>query len=99
MTLSISAARNAAPSANGHPHPAAVRDARRRFLLVHNPTAGIIGDKLVRKVVARLRADGATVDVSAPRAPGAGNADPLDTAGYDAVIAAGGDGTIRALAA
>ncbi len=43
---------------------------RRHFLLVHNPTAGVKGGSLVRKVVAALEAQGATVDIAAPREEG-----------------------------
>lgn len=91
------AARQAAAAAGAHPPAGFRHEPRRRFLLVHNPTAGIIGDRLVRKVVARLIARGATVEAAPASRPGAG---PLENTGsYDAVIAAGGDGTVRALAA
>jgi diacylglycerol kinase family enzyme len=91
------AARQSAASAGAHSPQAFRQEPRRRFLLVHNPTAGIIGDRLVRSVVARLEARGATVEAARPSRHDAG---PLEnTDGFDAVIAAGGDGTIRALAA
>jgi diacylglycerol kinase family enzyme len=64
---------------------------------VHNPTAGVKGGSIVRKVVAALEAQGATVDIAAPREEDGAGMSPLAVAGYDAVIAAGGDGTIRAL--
>jgi diacylglycerol kinase family enzyme len=71
---------------------------RRRFLLVHNPTAGLKGGSLVRNVIAALEAEGATVGIAAPRGEWGAGMDPLAVSGCDAVIAAGGDGTIRALA-
>jgi YegS/Rv2252/BmrU family lipid kinase len=71
---------------------------RRRFLLVHNPTAGLIGSTLLEKVISVLERDGATVTRAALQETVATAASlSLATEGYDAVIAAGGDGTIRAL--
>lgn len=72
---------------------------RRKFLLIHNAVAGVKGRRLADKVVAHLEQLGASVT----RCP-AGEAAMRDAAGaapgrYDAVIAAGGDGTVRALAA
>jgi diacylglycerol kinase family enzyme len=64
---------------------------RRRFLLVHNPTAGLNGTALLDRVVSALERRGATV--ARGKSPGE------DAGGFDAVIAAGGDGTIRTLAA
>ncbi|HKZ96502.1 MAG TPA: diacylglycerol kinase family protein [Hyphomicrobiaceae bacterium] len=64
---------------------------RRRFLLVHNPVAGLKGDTLVDAVVCELLRRGASVAREAGAAPA------LSAEGYDAVIAAGGDGTIRGL--
>ena len=66
---------------------------------MHNPAAGVKGGSIVRKVVAALEAQGATVDIAEPREEGDAGTSPLAVAGYDAVIAAGGDGTIRALSA
>lgn len=72
---------------------------RRRFLLVHNPAAGTAGRTLTSRVVAELERQGATVTRALPPS-GMG---PVIAAGaaeaFDAVIAAGGDGTFRALAA
>jgi diacylglycerol kinase family enzyme len=93
-------ARSDTAAPNGHRHvPSAPRLERRRFLLVHNPTAGLKGGSIVGKVTAALAAQGAIVDVAAPREDSGADVGPLDVAGYDAVIAAGGDGTIRALSA
>ena len=70
---------------------------RRRFLLVHNPIAGMAGRRLLDRVVGALEAKGATV---VRAAPGNGGPDltPLNHESFDAVIAAGGDGTFRLLA-
>lgn len=72
---------------------------RRRFLLVHNPIAGLDGRRLVHEVTAGLRQLGAEVT----RFDGPPEELPAvlrdHAATTDAVIAAGGDGTIRALAA
>lgn len=72
---------------------------RRRFLLVHNPIAGLDGRRLVHEVTAglvHLRAEVARFD-GAPEDLPAVLRDHAES--IDAVIAAGGDGTIRALAA
>lgn len=72
---------------------------RQRFLLVFNPTAGPKGRTLIGRVVAALRQGGAEVTAFAPtpgrRVPGP---DEVRSGRYDAVIAAGGDGTVRELA-
>jgi diacylglycerol kinase (ATP) len=72
---------------------------RRRFLLVHNPIAGLDGRRLVHEVTAGLQHIGADVTRfdGAPRELPAVLQDRASS--IDAVIAAGGDGTIRALAA
>ena len=74
---------------------------RRRFLLIDNPTSGYGSRRLVAGVLGALAARGCIVE----RAP-AGAADAkaaLSRAAgddaFDAVIAAGGDGTIRLVAA
>lgn len=72
---------------------------RRRFLLVHNPIAGRRGRHLVHDVVAVLEANGASVDTLAHGVHTLGEALAAPSQPFDAVIAAGGDGTIRALAA
>lgn len=72
---------------------------RRSFVIVHNATAGRLGRKLVGRVVDALGRGGALVtlcdtgSVADLAAIGERTA-----AGVDALVAAGGDGTIRALA-
>ncbi len=70
---------------------------RRKFLLVFNPIAGIAGRRLVDRVTGALESQGATV-VRAPPGNGGPDLSPLQNESFDAVIAAGGDGTFRALA-
>lgn len=74
---------------------------RRRFFLIANPGAGVFGAPLVDEVVRALLSRGAAVErttaaslkdatLAAREAAGSGR--------YDAVVAAGGDGTIRHVA-
>lgn len=79
--------RSEAPLSASHP--------RRRFLLVHNPIAGVANRPLLGEVLRALEAAGAEIVITSQK-PADALADPK---GLDAVIAAGGDGTIRALAA
>jgi YegS/Rv2252/BmrU family lipid kinase len=75
---------------------------RRRFFLIINPGAGIIGSSLVERSVAVMEARGATITRATPASFGElqGIArGAVDASMYDAVIAAGGDGTIRRTAA
>lgn len=89
------------------PHGGAqVRDdsgPRRRFLVAHNPTSGPRRrHRLVADVVAALNARGAIVEIvaTAGAAHDATLARKAAASGrYDAIVAAGGDGTLRALAA
>jgi YegS/Rv2252/BmrU family lipid kinase len=71
---------------------------RRRFFLIVNPGAGLTGVPLVEEVVAMLEAAGATVMRATPPDPAAARSaarEAADSGSYDAIIAAGGDGTIR----
>ena len=70
---------------------------RRRFLLIHNPIAGVKGRSLLERARAALEDRGADVVLAATHADGP-DISALDTGAFDAVIAAGGDGTFRALA-
>lgn len=75
---------------------------RRRFFLIANPGAGVAGAPLVEDVVRALGQAGASVtrtiaaDVLAARRAARLAA---ESGTYDAVVAAGGDGTIRHVAA
>jgi diacylglycerol kinase (ATP) len=75
---------------------------RQRFFLMENPAAGIAGSPLVEDVVRELARQGASIT----RARGSDIAAARDAAReaaaegkYDAIVAAGGDGTIRHIAA
>jgi YegS/Rv2252/BmrU family lipid kinase len=75
---------------------------RKRFLMVVNPIAGIEGSTLVRAVVSALEAGGATVETARPTSgPDARRCarEACQSRLFDAVIAVGGDGTIRQVAA
>ena len=72
---------------------------RRRFLLVHNAIAGVKGRTLVDEVTAELERRGASVTRCAPGEAAMRDTVKQSTGNYDAIIAAGGDGTVRALAA
>lgn len=73
-----------------------------RFLIVHNPDAGTGRRALLRRVVGVLERAGCTVTV-AEAANGEGGSAMARAAArsgaYDAIVAAGGDGTIRSVAA
>ena len=75
---------------------------RRRFFLIVNPGAGIAGSPLVEDTVRALERAGASVTRATPENAGASRAAARQAAGsgrYDAIVAAGGDGTIRHVAA
>lgn len=72
--------------------------ARRRFLVIHNPVAGARRARRLRAVVAALETDfGAAVTVRATTGPGdaEGIARSLAPGATDALVVAGGDGTIN----
>lgn len=76
--------------------------ARRRVLIVHNPTAGARRQRRLDAVIGRLRAHGASVEVRATSAPGDAERFAVEALsahgagnGPDTVVAAGGDGTIN----
>jgi diacylglycerol kinase (ATP) len=75
---------------------------RRRFFLISNPAAGVAGATLVEDAMRALERSGASltrtmaVDIAAARRAARMAA---DSGKFDAVIAAGGDGTIRHVAA
>lgn len=75
---------------------------RKRFLLLHNPVAGVRRRTLARRVAVELERRGAEIVMLrfwgvTSTAPGAIARD-VQLDGFDAVVAAGGDGTVRALA-
>lgn len=70
---------------------------RRKFLLVRNAIAGVSGRRLIDRVVEALLARGASVEL-APAGQGGPDLSALSRTVFDAAIAAGGDGTFRALA-
>jgi YegS/Rv2252/BmrU family lipid kinase len=75
---------------------------RRRFFLIVNPAAGIAGVPLVDDVVRELARHGASITrAEGADVPAARHAarQAADSGSYDAIIAAGGDGTIRHVAA
>ncbi len=69
----------------------------RRLLVIHNPTAGGRRARRLRAVVSRLEARGLSVTVrpTGKRGDAEAFAREADPAAVDAVIAAGGDGTIN----
>jgi len=76
--------------------------ARRRFLLVYNAAAGTANRAMLETVVARLRGYGAQLSAlqcDRPEDVRLRIRAALDAAEFDAVLAAGGDGTIRLVAA
>ena len=77
---------------------------RKRFLLIHNPFAGLRGHTLAHRTARALERAGASVVVVRLRGPDARHAyddllSKVQVEKFDAVLAAGGDGTVRALAA
>ena len=72
---------------------------RKRFLLIYNATAGVKGRSLVEDVVAQLERGGANVTRCAAGEAAMREAVANASQNFDALIAAGGDGTVRALAA
>lgn len=74
---------------------------RLRFLIIHNPHAGVARNTLLADVVAALQQAGATVTLEAAESAAEDRrlvAQALRARAFDAVVAAGGDSTIRAVA-
>jgi diacylglycerol kinase family enzyme len=75
---------------------------RRRFFLIANPVAGLTGAPLAGEVARMLERAGATVACTRPGDIEAARRAAREAAAcgrYDAILAAGGDGTIRQVAA
>lgn len=75
---------------------------RRNFLFIANPGAGLIGSPLIDQVMTALRQAGGSVTCTRPKDIGAARKAAGEAAAcgrYDAIVAAGGDGTIRQVAA
>jgi diacylglycerol kinase (ATP) len=73
---------------------------RRRFLMVHNARAGLARHAFLETVLARLAAAGADVllvELDRTDEVQRSITDAIEAGGFDAVVAAGGDGTIRRL--
>ncbi len=72
----------------------------RRLLVIYNPTAGWRRRSRLQAVLDRLRQQGAVVELKPTMARGDAErfAREIDAASYDAVVAAGGDGTINEVA-
>ena len=72
----------------------------KRLLVIYNPTAGAGRRKRLHLVLDRLRAAGAVVDMKPTLARGDAErlAAEVDAASCDAIVAAGGDGTINEVA-
>ena len=79
-----------------------MRSKRHRLYLIANPGAGVSGSPLVEEVVNALLRAGAEVTLTQPADIECGRSQAREAAEcgrYDAVLAAGGDGTIRQVAA
>ena len=75
---------------------------RRRFFFIANPGAGLTGSPLAEAVMDALRRAGAEVDSARPASVEEAQAEVRQAVAagrYDAVVACGGDGTIRQVAA
>lgn len=86
---------NAIPLADQPHDPAPL--ARRRFLIIRNRHAGMASRKLVSEVVAALHAKGAVTRLLETEREGELGIALAGARDADAVVAAGGDGTLRSL--
>jgi diacylglycerol kinase (ATP) len=73
----------------------ATKDRARRILVIFNPTAGGRRRRAVDRLVARLARSGAGVELRPTAARGDAERFARESGGFDAVVAAGGDGTIN----
>ncbi|MFC7333714.1 diacylglycerol/lipid kinase family protein [Rhodocista pekingensis] len=77
----------------GLPHT--LPGAGRRLLLIHNPTAGFRRPGFLRRTVHALRDSGCRLELRETAARGDAERFAREAAGVDAVVAAGGDGTVN----
>jgi diacylglycerol kinase family enzyme len=71
---------------------------RARFLIIHNPNAGSMARHLYRATLSRLTRRGANVEIVETASHGEGMkaaAEAASSGRFDAVVAAGGDGTVH----
>ena len=74
---------------------------RDRFFVIHNPNAGQSARRLYHDVLGRLRTAGCSVEVMTTARHGQGMtaaAEAARSGEFDAVVAAGGDGTVHDVA-
>ena len=71
----------------------------RRYLIIKNPASGRVGKGVTRAVAAALAVRGVETEITETE-PGTATRQALEgvAAGYDAILVAGGDGTIREVA-
>jgi diacylglycerol kinase (ATP) len=74
---------------------------RHRFFVVHNPNAGVVARRHFDKVIGLLKDAGASLDIAHTSRHGEGMraaANGALSARFDAIVAAGGDGTVHDVA-
>ena len=74
---------------------------RARFLIIHNPNAGPMARHIYRATLSRLARRGANVEIVETASHGEGSkaaAEAASSGRFDAVVAAGGDGTVHGAA-
>ena len=71
---------------------------RARFFIIHNPNAGPVARHLFHATLARMRRAGACAEIVETTRHGEGMkaiAEAAQNGSFDAVVAAGGDGTVH----
>lgn len=79
-------------------HHSTVSPLRTRFLIIHNPNAGATARRLYRATLFNLKRLGASTEIVETARHGEGTSAAADAAQsdrFDAVVAAGGDGTVH----
>jgi diacylglycerol kinase (ATP) len=76
------------------------KSSRRKFLIVHNPAAGQRQARRMKAYLDAITLGGGLYDLAATAAPGDATriAAEASNAGYDALVTAGGDGTVNEMA-